>query len=102
MQSVMDRDIDHILVSEEQLKTRVAELGTQISKDYAGKNLLLVSILKGSVVFMADLMRAVSIPCGICLPAGRKLSPGCRVRSITFPCILAQSAQQFKSFLKIG
>lgn len=47
MQSVMDRDIDHILVSEEQLKTRVAELGTQISKDYAGKNLLLVSILKG-------------------------------------------------------
>ena len=62
MQSVMDRDIDHILVSEEQLKTRVAELGTQISKDYAGKNLLLVSILKGSVVFMADLMRAVSIP----------------------------------------
>ena len=60
MQSVMDRDIDHILVSEEQLKTRVAELGTQISKDYAGKNLLLVSILKGSVVFMADLMRAVS------------------------------------------
>ena len=65
MQSVMDRDIDHILVSEEQLKTRVAELGTQISKDYAGKNLLLVSILKGSVVFMADLMRAVSIPCGI-------------------------------------
>ena len=64
MQSVMDRDIDHILVSEEQLKTRVAELGTQISKDYAGKNLLLVSILKGSVVFMADLMRAVSIPCG--------------------------------------
>ena len=65
MQSVMDRDIDHILVSEEQLKTRVAELGTQISKDYAGKNLLLVSILKGSVVFMADLMRAVQIPCAI-------------------------------------
>ena len=65
MQSVMDRDIDHILVSEEQLKTRVAELGTQISKDYAGKNLLLVSILKGSVVFMADLMRAIDIPCAI-------------------------------------
>lgn len=65
MQSVMDRDIDHILVSEEQLKTRVAELGTQISKDYAGKNLLLVSILKGSVVFMADLMRAVTVPCEI-------------------------------------
>ena len=65
MQSIMDQDIDHILVSEEQLKTRVAELGAQISKDYAGKDLLLVSILKGAVVFMADLMRAVSIPCGI-------------------------------------
>ncbi len=65
MQSIMDQDIDHILVSEEQLKIRVAELGAQISKDYAGKDLLLVSILKGAVVFMADLMRAVSIPCGI-------------------------------------
>ena len=37
MQGVMDRDIDHILVSEEQLKTRVAELGTQIRSDYAGR-----------------------------------------------------------------
>ena len=54
-----------VLVSEEQLKAKVAELGAQISRDYAGKNLVLVSILKGSVVFMADLMRAVSIPCNI-------------------------------------
>ncbi len=51
--------------SEEELKAKVAELGAQISKDYEGKNLVLVSILKGSVVFMADLMRAVSIPCSI-------------------------------------
>ena len=43
----------------------MAELGAQISRDYEGKNLVLVSILKGSVVFMADLMRAVSIPCSI-------------------------------------
>ena len=61
----MDQDIDHILVSEEQLKNKVAELGVQISRDYEGHDLLLVSILKGSVVFMADLMRAVKIPCGI-------------------------------------
>src|SRR5699024_4738507 len=61
----MDQDIDHILVSEEQLKQKVAELGAQISRDYEGRDLLLVSILKGSVVFMADLMRAVTIPCGI-------------------------------------
>ena len=64
MQS-MDQDIDHILVSEEQLQNKVAELGAQISRDYEGRDLLMVSILKGSVVFMADLMRAVKIPCGI-------------------------------------
>ena len=61
----MHDDIEKVLVSEEQLKAKVAELGAQISKDYEGKNLVLVSILKGSVVFMADLMRAVSIPCSI-------------------------------------
>ena len=61
----MHDDIKTILVSAEQLKAKVAELGAQISRDYAGKNLVLVSILKGSVVFMADLMRAVTIPCNI-------------------------------------
>ena len=61
----MDNDIDHILVSEDALKAKVNELGAQISRDYAGKDLLLVSILKGSVVFMADLTRAVQIPCAI-------------------------------------
>ena len=61
----MHDDILKVLVSEEELKAKVAELGAQISKDYEGKNLVLVSILKGSVVFMADLMRAVSIPCSI-------------------------------------
>ena len=61
----MHDDIKTVLVSEEQLKAKVAQLGAQISKDYKGKNLVLVSILKGSVVFMADLMRAVTIPCSI-------------------------------------
>ena len=61
----MHDDIKNVLVSEDQLKVRVKELGAQISKDYAGKDLLLVSILKGSVVFMADLMRAIDIPCEI-------------------------------------
>ena len=61
----MNDDILKVLVSEEELKAKVAELGAQISKDYEGRNLVLVSILKGSVVFMADLMRAVSIPCSI-------------------------------------
>ena len=61
----MHDDIREVLVSEAQLKERVAQLGAQISKDYAGKNLMLVSILKGSVVFMADLMRAITIPVSI-------------------------------------
>ena len=61
----MRDDIQTVLVSEEQLRAKVAELGARISQDYAGKDLLLVSILKGAVVFMADLMRAVSIPCSI-------------------------------------
>lgn len=61
----MHDDIKNVLVTEDQLKARVKELGAQISKDYAGKDLLLVSILKGSVVFMADLMRAIDIPCEI-------------------------------------
>lgn len=63
--ATLDRDIDHILVTEEQLKAKVHELGAQITRDYAGRDLLLVSILKGSVVFMADLMRAIQMPCGI-------------------------------------
>ncbi len=63
--AAMHEDIDHILVSEGQLRQKVAELGATVSRDYAGKDLLLVSILKGAAVFMADLMRAVTIPCKI-------------------------------------
>ena len=61
----MRKDICRVLISEEELKNKITELGAQISKDYEGKQLLLVSILKGSVVFMADLMRAITIPAKI-------------------------------------
>lgn len=61
----MREDICRVLISEEELKNKVTEMGAQISKDYEGKQLLLVSILKGSVVFMADLMRAITIPAKI-------------------------------------
>ncbi len=61
----MKNDILKILVTEEEIKKKVSELGAQISRDYADKNLLMVSILKGSVVFMADLMRAITIPARI-------------------------------------
>lgn len=61
----MKEDILHVLLSEQELKDKVTELGRRISEDYAGKRLLMVSVLKGSVVFMADLMRAVTIPAEI-------------------------------------
>lgn len=58
-------DIEYVLYSEEKLASVVAALGKQISEDYKGRNLLLVSILKGSVMFMTDLMRSITIPCQI-------------------------------------
>lgn len=61
----MKDDVKEVLLSEEEIKEIVDGLGKQISEDYKGKNLVLVSVLKGSVVFMADLMRAISIPCSI-------------------------------------
>ena len=61
----MDQDIQEVLYSQEYLAGVVKELGRRISEDYKGKNLLMVSVLKGSVVFMADLMRAITIPCNI-------------------------------------
>ncbi len=61
----MERDILKTLISEEELRAKVTELGSRISADYADKNLMMVSVLKGSVVFMADLMRAVTVPCEI-------------------------------------
>ena len=53
---------NEILISEEQLQAKVKELGAQITKDYAGEEIMLVGILKGSVPFMADLMRAIDLP----------------------------------------
>jgi hypoxanthine phosphoribosyltransferase len=55
--------LKRILFTEAQIQARVAELGAQISRDYAGKDLLLVCILRGGVVFLADLMRHITIPC---------------------------------------
>lgn len=61
----MNNDIKKVLFSEEDMQKAVSELGAKISEDYKGKKLLLVSVLKGSVVFMTDLMRAITIPCRI-------------------------------------
>lgn len=61
----IEEDIERILISEKDIKKAVKKMGKQISKDYEGKNLILVSVLKGSVIFMADLMRAIAIPINI-------------------------------------
>ena len=61
----MRNDIESVLFSEERLAEIVQTMGKRISEDYKDKNLLMVSVLKGSVVFMADLMRAITIPCSI-------------------------------------
>jgi hypoxanthine phosphoribosyltransferase len=55
-------DIAEVLVSQDHIRLKVAELGAQLSVDYAGRPLTLVSVLKGSLPFMADLMRAITIP----------------------------------------
>ena len=61
----MRQDMETILFDQAQLEAKVAQLGEQISRDYEGKDLLLVGGLKGSVVFMADLMRRITVPAAI-------------------------------------
>ncbi len=61
----MHKDVKEILFSEEQLKERVAQIAAQIDRDYAGKELMLVSVLRGSFIFMADLVRAITVPCKV-------------------------------------
>ncbi len=61
----IDPAIGETLVSGEQLRRRIAELGVELSHDYAGRDLFMVGVLKGAVLFLADLMRSLSVPCEI-------------------------------------
>lgn len=72
----MHEDVERVLLSEEQLSEITKKLGAQISRDYEGKNLLLVGILKGSVVFMGDLMREITVPCRIDFMAASSYGAG--------------------------
>ena len=59
----MHENIESILLSEEKIHARIAELGKELSREYAGTNPLFVGVLKGVVVFYADMVRAITIPC---------------------------------------
>lgn len=63
--TMMQDDVKKVLLSEEELHAKVAEMGAQVTQDYEGKNLLLVTVLKGAVIFLADLMREIKQPAEI-------------------------------------
>ena len=60
-----DPSIGETLVEADELKRRVAELGAEISRDYEGRDLVMIGVLKGAVLFLADLMRELEVPCEI-------------------------------------
>ena len=62
---MLEQDIERVLFTEQELKDRVAEIAAQIDKDYAGKEPMLISVLRGSFIFMADLVRSITLPCTV-------------------------------------
>ena len=78
----MINDIEKVLISEVELAEIVKNLGKRISEDYKDKDLLLVSILKGSVIFMADIMRAITIPCNIDFMAVSSYGSGAKTSGV--------------------
>ncbi len=64
-QTELEQAVSQILIDEEALQARIAELGQEISADYAGRDVLLIGVLKGAVFFLSDLMRAIDVPCEV-------------------------------------
>ena len=60
---MLEKDIQEVLFSQQQLEERVDQIAQEITRDYAGKEIVLISVLRGSFVFMADLCRAIDLPC---------------------------------------
>ena len=73
--------LEEILISEEELQTRIKELGAEISRDYQDLDLLLICILRGGVMFLTDLMRAITIPHAIEFMAVSSYGSGARSTS---------------------
>ncbi len=65
MRTELERAVGEVLIDADALRARVAELGEEVSAEYAGRDLLLVGVLKGAVFFMADLMRHLTVPCEV-------------------------------------
>ncbi len=61
----MLNDVERVLLSEEQLAARISEMGAEITADYQGKEILMIGVLRGAVIFMADLARAIKVPVAI-------------------------------------
>ena len=74
----MAEEIAEVLVSEVELQAKVRELGERIASDYAGKDLVLISVLKGGFIFLADLCRAITLPVTIDVMAVSSYGPGAR------------------------
>jgi hypoxanthine phosphoribosyltransferase len=64
-QTELERAVGEVLIGQDTLSARVAELGAEVSSDYEGRDLLLVGVLKGAIFFMADLMRHITVPCEV-------------------------------------
>jgi hypoxanthine phosphoribosyltransferase len=64
-QTELEQAVGEVLIDQETLAARVAELGAEVSADYEGRDLLLIGVLKGAVFFMADLMRHLTVPCEV-------------------------------------
>lgn len=79
---MMNDDVSKILYSKEDLEEIVKRLGKQISEDYKDKDLLMVSILKGSIVFVADLMRAIDVNCAIDFMAVSSYGSGAKTSGV--------------------
>ena len=75
-------DISRVLISEEEIHERVWQIGEAISEDYAGRNLLLVGVLKGVLFFMADLLRSITIPAEVDFMAISSYSPESRDKGL--------------------
>ena len=75
-----DESIGEILVQADELQHRVRQLGEEITRDYAGKDLLLIGVLKGAVFFLADLMRHIEVPCEVDFMAVASYGSSDRIR----------------------